>query len=264
MVLWVVLAIGLCELAAAATFGRGTAPGDAPGAVPTVAVSSGSPAGDSAAVTQNWGSPYAAEEFDGPLQPGMWNVYNGYGTFGVGQRRPWAVEVRDGLLTFTGIGDVGGGVAYQGLPSTTYMRVEVRARVDPGSGWCAVLLLWPDSRQSPPDGEIDFAETFDPARQSTYVTTHNGADNLMSQANVPGDFTGWHNFAVEWTRTHVTYLIDGRPVHRTDDPDVIPRGPMHLAMQLDPGPLPGWTPPRDEFTPTQVEMAVDWVRFYHR
>ncbi|MGE3414172.1 MAG: family 16 glycosylhydrolase [Dehalococcoidia bacterium] len=212
-------------------------------------------------MTRDWGSPYASEEFDGPLDPSRWQIYDGAGTDGVGQRRPETIEVRDGLLTITGIEDVGGGMAYWGLPPTTYGRVEVRAKTDPGSGWCSVLLLWPDS-QLLSDGEIDFSEIIDPDRQETHLTTHNAAEKRMSTKGVPGDFTQWHDFAVEWAPHGVTYFIDGQVVHETRDPTLIPRRPMHLAIQLDPGPLPGWTPPRDENTPDNVTFSVDWVRFY--
>jgi hypothetical protein len=37
---------------------------------------------------------------------------------------------------------------------------------------------------------------------------------------------------------------------------------MHLAIQLDQGPVNDWLPAPDATTPPQVRLQVDWVRKY--
>jgi hypothetical protein len=37
---------------------------------------------------------------------------------------------------------------------------------------------------------------------------------------------------------------------------------MHLAIQLDQGPVNDWLPAPDATTPAQVHLQVDWVRKY--
>jgi beta-glucanase (GH16 family) len=203
-----------------------------------------------------------SDDFDGSeLDLGKWRLYDGPGNQGVGLRRPSAVTVEDGALAIKGRGDVSGGIAWIGAP-TTYGRWEFSARADAGSGYSQVVLLWPDSDIWPEDGEVDVMEIPDPAKAETVVTVHYGADDRQQSVTVPGDFTQWHTYAVEWQPDHVTVYIDGDEVFTTTDPAAVPKVPMHLAIQNDVGPLPGWIPARDADTPDVVGLHVDWVRLY--
>ena len=88
------------------------------------------------------------------------------------------------------------------------------------------------------------------------ITSQNGTA-------VPGDFTQWHNYAVEWAPDRVVGYIDGQEIFRTTDPAQIPPRPMHLAIQQDIGPYGNdWIPPLDDTSPDQVQLQVDWVRIY--
>jgi beta-glucanase (GH16 family) len=204
----------------------------------------------------------AFDEFDG-LGPDLnrWQTYTGPTNGGASQRLPERLAVADGLLTVTARGTESGGMAWQA--DQTYGRWEVRARTDPGRGYRPALLLWPQAEDWPRGGELDFLDTPAPDRSETNFVAHFGEGNDRDIAAVTGDFTGWHNYAIEWLPDHVAGFIDGQQVFRTDDPAQIPTRPMHLAIQQDVGPsADGWTPAVDATTPPEVRMQVDWVRIY--
>ena len=69
------------------------------------------------------------------------------------------------------------------------------------------------------------------------------------------DATQWHNWAVEWTPDHIAAFVDGKQWWRTDKPEALPPGPMHLCIQLD------WFPKSGAAVQTS-HMYVDWVRQY--
>jgi beta-glucanase (GH16 family) len=204
----------------------------------------------------------AFDEFEGPgVDLTRWQAYSGPTNGGASQRLPELLTVADGLLTVTARGTDSAGMAWQA--DQTYGRWEVRARTDPGAGYRPALLLWPQAEDWPRGGELDFLDTPAPDRSETNVVVHHGADNARDISTVTGDFTGWHNYAIEWLPDHVAAFIDGQQVFRTDDPAKIPTRPMHLAIQQDVGPTAdGWTPALDPTTPPQVRMQVDWVRIY--
>ncbi len=204
------------------------------------------------------------DEFTGTcLDLARWGVYDGPGSGGVGLRRPSAISVGDGELRITARGMVSGGLAWVG-PATTYGRWEVRMKADRGTGYSAVVLLWPDSDRWPVDGELDFAEISAPNRDRNNFTAHWGIDNSQSSASLVGDFSQWHDYAVEWEPDHVTMFVDGLPIYHTTDPAAIPRAPMHLALQQDVlGGDHGSSVPSVN-NPDEVTMHVDWVRMYSR
>ena len=133
----------------------------------------------------------------------------------------------------------------------TYGRWEFRARTDHGRGLGSAILLWPDSEKLPIDGEIDIAEV--PAEQrdkAHFVSTSRseGSDTIVG-GNMPGDFSQWHTFAVDWLPDRITCYVDGRARFRSPTVNIIPDTPMHLTIQFDQGPGEGLdararTPPR--------------------
>ena len=102
-----------------------------------------------------------------------------------------------------------------------------------------------------------------PERTEYTFNLHYGADNSQNGTKVAGDFTQWHNYAVEWMPDHVAAFVDGQEVFRTTERQQIPPRSMHLAMQQDIGPYDDWIPPRDASTPAEVHFDIDWVRIYH-
>ncbi|WP_433272629.1 glycoside hydrolase family 16 protein [Pseudonocardia xinjiangensis] len=213
------------------------------------------PVGTTAAAVRGWGTPNRVDEFTSGLGPN-WELYDGPGHGGNGRRTPSAVTVRNGVLTITG--DSQGnteGMAWN--PGQMYGRWEGRVRA-PASDetYNALMLLWPDAENFPVGGEIDFMEMMDPSRQTTDFFLHYGPNNNQVHGEVRIDGTQWHNWAVEWTPTHVAAFVDGREWYRTTDRSILPPGPMHLCIQLD------WFPDSGSGPVQESSMEVDWVKQY--
>ncbi|MFP5068606.1 glycoside hydrolase family 16 protein [Pseudonocardia nantongensis] len=210
--------------------------------------------------------PTAGDEFDaGRVDRSTWTVYNSPGGFGHGLRRPSAVTQDDGLLTITARprsagGGVSGGMAMHS--GQLHGRWEFRARTDPGTGFSPAILLWPDSERFPDDGELDMMEVPSGDRQAATAFVHHGAENHILSTETPGDFTGWHTFALEWLPDRITWYVDGVQKWEVTDPRAIPTTPMHLCIQLDQGPAEKWIPGPDAGTPDEVRLQVDWARQY--
>ena len=202
------------------------------------------------------------DEFTGnSLNESTWSRYSGPTTEQVGQNRPENISVGGGVLTIDSHGKESGGLSW--YPGQQYGRWEVRARSEAGAGYGPVMLLWPDAEDWPQGGEIDFLEMPKPERNNALFTVHYGEDNSQNGVGVPGDFTQWHNYAVEWAPDHIAGFIDGQEIFRTTDRDQIPPRPMHLAIQQDVGPYgDDWIPARNAQTPESVGFQVDWVRIY--
>jgi hypothetical protein len=262
----VILIAGLVVVALVATLvfvlvrpGGGTDPGPE-GPTPVPKPPSAGEA-TSAAKMLNWGEPSIDQEFDEPLDQKLWDVYDGAGHVGNGERSPDQVNVRDGLLTIDGDaeGKTGGLALGEGQK---YGRWEGRVRAPASDDtYHALLLLWPDSGKWPQGGEVDFMEMIDAARQETNIFVHyaddEGKDNNLTKSSVKADATQWHNWAVEWTPEHIIAYLDGREWFRTTDPKVQPPGPMHLTIQLD------WFPSSGDVNDVQPStMDVDWVKQY--
>jgi hypothetical protein len=210
----------------------------------------------SAAALQNWGEPTRVDEFDGAALSDEWGVYDGPGHAGNGRRTPDAVSVRDGVLTITGTpqGDTAG-MEWGGGQRYGRWEGRVKAPVSDET-YNALLLLWPDAEDFPVGGEIDFMEMMDHTRQKTHVFLHYGEDNKTISGSVTADATQWHNWAVEWTPTHIATYLDGKEWWRTERTDIFPPRPMHLCIQLD------WFPDESGGEVQTSTMEVDWVKQY--
>ena len=200
------------------------------------------------------------DEFDGTALGPAWRPYTGPTTDDVGRHDPANLHVRDGMLSIVSHGLSSGGLEW--APGQLYGRWEVRARTQKAVGYGDVLILWPDAEDFPEGGEVDFMEIPKPERNEYNFNLHFGADNSQNGTKVAGDFTQWHNYAVEWTPDHVAGFVDGQEVFRTAERHQIPPRPMHLTMQQDIGPYDNWIPPRDATTPAEVSFQIDWVRIY--
>ena len=200
------------------------------------------------------------DEFDGNALGPAWKPYTGETTGGVGRHDPANLHVGDGMLSIVSHGLSSGGLEW--APGQLYGRWEVRARTQKAVGYGDVLILWPDAEDFPQGGEVDFMEIPKPERNEYNFNLHFGADNSQNGTKVAGDFTQWHNYAVEWTPDHVAGFVDGQEIFRTTERHQIPPRPMHLTMQQDIGPYDDWIPPRDATTPAEVSFQIDWVRIY--
>lgn len=217
---------------------------------------------DSEAAVRNGWRLTANDEFEGAtLDRAKWTPYTGETTGGVGRHRAENIAVRDGQLVLTSRGLTSAGLHWRG--GRQFGRWEIRAKANPGWGYGDVALLWPVAEDWPEGGELNFMEIPKGDRTESHTIVHYGEDNSQVGRTTTGDFTQWHNYAVEWLPDRVVFYIDGREVFRTTDPETIPPRPMHLAMQQDIGPYGNdWIPARDERTPETLDFQVDWVRIY--
>ena len=148
-----------------------------------------------------------------------------------------------------------GGMAAQ--LGQTYGRWEFRARTDQGRGFGSAILLWPDSERFPSDGEIDIVEV--PAETRTgrihRALRRRGRQRPRVRVYAEDDFSEWHTFAVDWLPDRIVWYVDGVERLRVTDRNIIPKKPMHLAIQLDQGPKKDWMPAPDAITPAEVLAA---------
>ena len=184
----------------------------------------------------------AGDDFNGgQLDLSHWGPYSGKTTDNVGQHEPKNLSVADGLLTITSHGKSSGGLAWN--PGQKYGRWEVRAKTQVGTGYGAVMLLWPDAEDWPKGGEIDFMEIPKPERNEAHFIVHYGKSNNQNGTSTSGDFTQWHNYAVEWAPDHVAGFIDGQEIFRTTDGEAGP------AARDAPGDPAGRRPVRRRLDP---------------
>ncbi len=208
--------------------------------------------------------PVGGDEFDGPaLDTEKWGVYDSIGGFGNGTRSPKAVTQSDGSLVITatpGSGGVSGGMGDSF--GQTYGRWEFRARTDDGRGFGSAILLWPDSEKQD-DGELDMMEVPFEKRDLAHFVVHSGpGGHTLIGDRLAGDYSGWHTFAMDWLPDHITWYVDGVQQFEVTDKTRIPTRPMHIAIQLDQGPVKDWILAPDATTPPATRLQVDWVRIY--
>jgi beta-glucanase (GH16 family) len=214
--------------------------------------------GTEAAVVNGWGSVIAGDEFNytGAPKRSKWKVYDAPGNKGKGLRRPSAWKVNGNVARVTGdsSGTTGGMSAKFGRQK--YGRWEVRMRTnlrDPE--YHPVLLLWPDAKNWPCGGEVDYGEGGN-TTNLVYFYLHYGCRNKQVRAYKRVDTTQWHNFAVDWQPKEITGYIDGIEWFRSTKVAHQPPGSMHQTIQLD------WFPNGTRLHKSWME--IDWVRVYDR
>ncbi|MFC5061608.1 glycoside hydrolase family 16 protein [Actinomycetospora atypica] len=162
-----------------------------------------------------------------------------------------------GLLTQTGTAaTVTAGMLLEGRDARNG-RWEVRARADQdpssrGRPYHVVVALIPVGvPYNSGERDVDFLEG-DIGQGSAFFFLHH-PPNKQDYAQIPLDIATWHTFAVEITRGHVTWFVDGRPVVTDQRPEAIPSVPLALNIQLDANSDRGMRPGR---------LQIDWARYY--
>lgn len=165
----------------------------------------------------------------------------------------------------------------------TYGTASARIKMVAAQGlWPAFWLLgagrWPDT------GEIDIMENVGEAGW-TSVALHgpgySGNTPLVARRTFspPEDITGWHVYAVEWTRDGLVFSVDGHEIYRPTRAMVERLGawaydtPKFLIVNLALGgqypqsinkvgaPYPGLSPEAvDRIRNDRASLLVDWVR----
>jgi hypothetical protein len=140
------------------------------------------------------------------------------------------------------------------LPKGAYGRYSVRFRADPLPGYKTAWLLWPDSGNSPPDGEIDFPEGNLNGPISAFL---HHADRSGRQESFPtrARYPTWHTATTEWVKGKVTFILDGRVIGRSTTK--VPDRPMHWVLQTETA-----TEGSKPSAKTAGHVQIDWVVAY--
>jgi hypothetical protein len=192
------------------------------------------------------------DEFNTGTKPGSnWEMYDGEGHGGNGQRKPSAFSIANGELTVTGSSNgVSGGMAYKS--GQKYGKWEARMKVVPGDpDYHPVLLLWPDAENWPVGGEVDYAEMESTSKDVDFFL-HYGKSNSQTNKSVAVDITQYHVYSVEWRAEGIKGYVDGKQFFSDTNKSHLPPGPMHMTIQLDAfGGDSGYK---------ETKMIVDWIR----
>jgi beta-glucanase (GH16 family) len=141
--------------------------------------------------------------------------------------------------------------------SQLYGRYSARFKSDALKGFKTAWLLWPDSKQWPRDGEIDFPEG-DLAATMFAAMHGTGSDEgrLIDMFHTPSSFGFWHTATIEWSPGRVEFFLDGRSIgfSTTATPDT----PMHYILQTE-SCLPECPDPA-----TSGHLYVDWVAIWEK
>ncbi|WP_454180217.1 glycoside hydrolase family 16 protein [Pseudarthrobacter sp. SLBN-100] len=138
--------------------------------------------------------------------------------------------------------------------SFVYGRYSVRFRADVLPGYKLAWLFWPDSKQWPQDGEIDFPEG--DLSKVIYAALHyvgpKGHEADVFRPNVP--FGSWHTATTEWSPGRIEFFLDGSSIGVATTG--VPDKPMHFILQTE-SCLP--TCPLPE---TSGHVQVDWLAMW--
>ncbi len=145
-----------------------------------------------------------------------------------------------------------GGATQRPWNSLVYGRISVRFKADALPGFKLAWLLWPDSKQWPQDGEIDFPEG--DLSKVIYAAVH-GLDasgtHVIEVLRPNAAFTSWHTATTEWSPGKIEFFLDGKSIGVVTSP--VPDKPMHYILQTE-ACLTGCPAPE-----TSGHVYVDWV-----
>jgi hypothetical protein len=222
------------------------------------------PSSTQASVRYGWGTPNASQsdEYNGTTVDltkwGRFGTSDGVsgcsaGFDGHGQRCGSQTTESGGYLSVSGTaGGVTGGL-WSNQPAFRYGRVEVRERAvnlgTSGKAYHAVPLLWPTNGDYT-HAEIDFAERDVASPEVDLFVHHDGGQDSCA---FTVDSTQFHNYAVDWQPTSVTWYVDAVKVC-TINASIAYYDNTNGGAQLDMLPATGPMRPARE--------DVDWIHMY--
>ncbi len=186
-------------------------------------------------------------------------------------------SIRGGKLVITADANGGGHQCWNGPCHYTSVRMqthfaqayglfEARIKMPAGGGlWPAFWMVGDNYNQVylPRAGEIDIAE----------VSNHPPATRLTGFAHAPKLYyraqdvlpqplsAGYHDYAIEWTKSRITWLVDGKAYgHLNAYPGWPFNHPFNIILDLAVG--GNWPGPPTSSTHFPATMDVDWVRVY--
>ncbi len=168
--------------------------------------------------------------------------------------------------------------------SQRYGYFEARMKLDSTSGQWAAFWLMPYKRVLCADGsgrdgtEIDIVEGFprDPSarhnrnrtvnmaihydgyRKDHKTQNHNFPDKAQRKQFKAFRSSNFHTYGFLWTPTEYVWYVDGEPVYRINDPDVISQVPKYLKLSTE---VAGWAGDLNK-KKLPADSAVDWVRVW--
>ncbi len=154
-----------------------------------------------------------------------------------------------------------------------YGRLEARMMLPQGDGtWPAFWMLGAniDQKSWPMSGEIDIIEGSgaDPflVRGTAHGPGYSGGEGVTGLTYLKKSIqTGYHTYAIEWTKNKIQWFVDGKVYHTVTATSVKPNAwvfnqEFFIVLNLAIG---GWFV-GNVVDPTlqQAELKVDWLRFY--
>lgn len=153
---------------------------------------------------------------------------------------PSGVKVSHGVLDLVATKKASHGYPYtSGMVSSyksftfTYGYVKIEAKLPGGTGTWPALWLLPTSKNWPP--EIDIMENHGEAHQisttlhwATPIGPRQDAEDTSTVSNLT---TGYHTYALRWTKSTLTWYLDGKVIHTYTGPNV-PDEPMYFLANM--------------------------------
>jgi beta-glucanase (GH16 family) len=153
-----------------------------------------------------------------------------------------------------------------------YGRLEARIKVPVGDGtWPAFWLLGSDisSNAWPNCGEIDIMETKGSEPYTVHGTAHgpgySGGDGIVNTKTLSSRLgSGYHIYALDWTKNKMVWSIDGK-VYHVVTPSIVGNHtyvfnkPMFMILNVAAG---GWFAGDIDPDLNSAQMTVDYIRYY--
>ncbi|HWF63308.1 MAG TPA: family 16 glycosylhydrolase [Rhizomicrobium sp.] len=186
---------------------------------------------------------------------------------------PWTVK--NGILTLTaqqapasiqplinGYQYTSGMINTHASFSQTYGFFEMRSQLPAGQGTWPAFWLLPESGAWPP--EIDIMEVLGNSPTTLYTSIHSGTSsneiNGGGAETVADTSKAYHEFAVDWTPTTITWYFDNKPVYSAPTPSDMINTPMYMIANLAMG--GGWPGNVDSTTPLPAQMRIADIQAY--
>ena len=238
-------------------------------------------------VSANECKPTWQQEFDTPLDEGVWNTVEGDGCdidlcgWGNQEKQYYhadALEVTDGVLKITASQDeagqiLSGKITTAGHFSQKFGRFEARMKLPAGRGLWPAFWMMPEGQQKPwpHEGEIDILEWTGNEPHRIIGAVHFGdgwpnnvhySEELLTPAVWSGDY---HVYGVEWSPQSIRWTVDGRVHGEANADNIAPWNwvfddlPFYFILNMAVGGTLGGEVVMADLPAT---LEVDWVRVY--
>lgn len=149
-----------------------------------------------------------------------------------------------------------------------YGRIEVRAKLSGGQGqWPAIWMLGANQPAVgwPTCGEIDIAEMKGDLPNMLWGTLH--GPNYLNQGRttqIPGGFTGYHTYRIDWIENQITWYIDDVQYHQMKASDLpgkqwVFNAEQYLILNVAMG--GNFVGNTIGGNVSQTSMSVDWIHY---